>query len=188
MIFENNKVHDNGGAGLFFSRGTTNSIMRNNVVYNQPGDAYPIAVSVSESRNNQVYGNKISDSEIGITVHNPSTPGEDGVSSGNIIRGNTLERVQYAFRALSSAENTFASNAFGTVTGNHYLIGSSASITIEDQKFSNTSIRGMSGNNEVTIQKCGMIKIGGTTYDTNVTPYKKRLSDQTITVNSVAVS
>jgi mannuronan 5-epimerase len=188
MIFENNKVHDNGGAGLFFSRGTTNSIMRNNVVYNQPGDAYPIAVSVSESRNNQVYGNKISDSEIGITVHNPSTPGEDGVSSGNMIRGNTLERVQYAFRALSSAENTFASNAFRTVTGNHYLIGSSASITIENQKFSNTSIRGMSGNNEVTIQDCGMIKIGGTIYDTDATPYKKKLSGQTITVNSVSTS
>jgi hypothetical protein len=96
--------------------------------------------------------------------------------------------VKYAFRALSSAENTFENNAFGTVTGNHYLIGSSASITIKDQKFSNTSIRGVAGNNEVTIQNCGMIKIGATTYDTNVTPYKKRLSDQTITVNSVAVS
>lgn len=188
IIFENNEVHDNGGAGLFFSRATTNSIMRNNVVYNQPGDAYPIAVSVSESRNNQVYGNRISDSEIGITVHNPSNPGEEGISSDNIIRDNTLERVKYAFRALSSAENTFASNTFGTVTGNHYLIGSTASITIENQKFSNTSIRGLSGNNEVTIQDCGKIKIGGTTYDTNVTPYKKRLSDQTITVNSVALS
>ena len=188
IIFENNKVHDNGGAGIFFSRGTTNSIMRNNVVYNQPGDAYPIAVSVSESRNNQVYGNKISDSEIGITVHNPSRPDEDGVSSGNKIHDNTLERVKYAFRALSSAQNTFASNAFGTVTGNHYLIGSSASIIIENQKFSNTSIRGMSGNNEVIIQNCGVIKIGGTNYDTNITPYKKRLSDQTITVNSVAAS
>ena len=33
-----------------------------------------------------------------------------------------------------------------------------------------------------------MIKIGGYNYDTNVTPYKKRLSDQTITVNSVAPS
>jgi parallel beta-helix repeat protein len=162
--------------------------MRNNVVYNQPGDAYPVAVSVSESRNNQVYGNRISDSEIGITVHNPSKPGEEGISSDNIIRDNTLERVKYAFRALSSAENTFANNKFSTVTGNHYLIGSSASITIEDQKFSNTSIRGLSGNNEVTIQDCGKIKIGGTTYDTNVTPYKKRLSDQTITVNSVALS
>jgi poly(beta-D-mannuronate) C5 epimerase len=188
MIFEKNEVHDNGGAGLFFSRGTTNSIMRNNVVYNQPGDAYPIAISVSESRNNQVYGNKISDSEIGITVHNPSTPDEDGVSTGNIIRDNTLERVKYAFRALSSAENTFASNAFSTITGNHYLIGSSASIIIENQTFSNTSIRGMSGNNEVTIKNCGLIKIGGAIYDTKATPYTKRLSDQTITVNSVTAS
>ena len=188
MIFEKNEVHDNGGAGLFFSRGTTNSIMRNNVVYNQPGDAYPIAISVSESRDNQVYGNKISDSEIGITVHNPSTPDEDGVSTGNIIRDNTLERVKYAFRALSSAENTFASNAFSTITGNHYLIGSSASIIIENQTFSNTSIRGMSGNNEVTIKNCGLIKIGGAIYDTKATPYTKRLSDQTITVNSVTAS
>jgi poly(beta-D-mannuronate) C5 epimerase len=187
LIFENNEVHDNGGAGLFFSRGTTNSIMRNNVVYNQPGDAYPIAVSISESRNNEVYSNKVSDSEIGITVHNPTNP-DDGYSTGNTIRDNTLERVKYAFRALSSAENTFESNAFGTVTGNHYLIGSSASITIENQEFSDTSIRGMSGNNEVTIQNSGIIEIEGTTYDTDVTPYKKRLSDETITVNSVAAS
>jgi hypothetical protein len=78
--------------------------------------------------------------------------------------------------------------AFGTVTDNRYLMGFSTSITIENQKFSNTSIRGMPGNNEVIIQKCGMIKIGGTTYDANETPYKKRLSDQTITVNSVAAS
>jgi poly(beta-D-mannuronate) C5 epimerase len=188
ITFENNKVHDNSGAGIFFSRGTTNSIMRDNVVYNQAGDAYPILISVSESRDNQIYGNTVRDSEIGITVHNPSNPDEDGISSGNIIHDNTLERVKYAFRALSSAENTFASNTFGTVTGNHYLIGSSASITIKNQKFSNTSIRGMPGNNEVTIENCGMIKIGGTTYDTNVTPYKKRLSDQTITVNSVGAT
>jgi parallel beta-helix repeat protein len=185
ITFENNEVHDNGGAGLFFSRGTTNSIMRNNVVYNQPGDAYPIAVSVSESHNNRVYGNRISDSEIGITVHNPSTPDEDGVSTDNIIRGNTLERVKYAFRALSSAENTFTSNAFGTVTGNHYLIGSSASITIDHQKFSNTTIRAMSGHNDVTITKSGTIKIGSSTYNTDLTPYKTTLSGQTITINSV---
>jgi nitrous oxidase accessory protein NosD len=187
LIFENNEVHDNDGAGLFFSRATTNSIMRNNVVYNQPGDAYPIAVSISESRNNQVYGNKVSDSEIGITVHNPSKNPDDGFSTGNTIRDNTLERVQYAFRALASAENTFESNAFGTVTGNHYLIGSSASITIDNQMFSDTTIRGMSGNNEVAIQNSGIIKIGDTTYDTcNGATYKTRLSDQTITVNSVS--
>ena len=46
----------------------------------------------------------------------------------------------------------------------------------------------MSGNNEVTIQDCGMIKIGGTIYDTDDTPYKKRLSGQTIIVSSVAAS
>ena len=46
------------------------------------------------------------------------------------------------FRALSSAENTFASNAFGTVTGNHYLIGSSASITIEVYKSFPTHLSG----------------------------------------------
>jgi Right handed beta helix region len=186
IIFEENTVHDNDGTGLFFSRATTNSIMRNNVVYNQPGDAYPIAISISESQNNQIYGNKVSDSEIGITVHNPSIPDDDGVSTGNTIRDNTLERVKYAFRALASAENTFESNAFGTVTGNHYLIGSSASITIDNQMFSSTTIRGTSGNNEVTIQNSGIIEIGSTTYNTCDSPYKTRLSDRTITVNSVS--
>jgi parallel beta-helix repeat protein len=185
IIFEENTVHDNGGTGLFLSIATVNSKIRNNVVYNQPGNAFPVGISVSESRNNEVYGNKISDSLYGVTVHNPSPPSSNGISSGNKIYDNSVDNVQYGFRALASSDNTFASNTFGTVTSNHYLIGNSATITIENQKFSNTTIRAMSGQNDVTITNSGTIKIGSNTYSTDSTPYKTTLSGQTITINSV---
>jgi len=185
IVFENNVVHDNKDTGLFFSRQTTNSMIRNNEVYNQPGEAFPVAISVSESQNNQIYGNKIRDSLYGVTVHNPSTPDEDGISTDNIIRDNSFDNVQYAIRALASAKNTFASNTFGKINNDHFLISSSASIAIENQQFSNTKIRGTAGNNEVIIQKSGKINVAGTIYDTDATPYKKILNSQTITVNSV---
>ena len=93
--------------------------------------------------------------------------------------------MQYAFRALASAENTFSSNTFGTINVAHYYIGQDASIIIEYQQFSNTKIKATSGNNEVTIQNSGNINVGGTVYDTNSMPFKKTLNSQTITVNSV---
>jgi hypothetical protein len=185
IIFEQNTVHDNGGTGLFLSMATVNSKIRNNVVYNQPGNAFPVGISVSESRDNEVYGNKISDSLYGVTVHNPSPPGSSGISSGNKIHDNSVDNVQYGFRALASSDNTFATNTFGTVISNHYLIGNSASITIDHQKFSNTTIRAMAGQNDVTITNSGTIKIGSNTYNTDTSPYKTTLSDQTITINSV---
>jgi parallel beta-helix repeat protein len=185
LVFEGNTVHDNGGTALFFSKATTNSKMIGNTVYNQLGNAFPIAISVSESRNNELYNNKIYDSLYGISVHNPSPPDSDGISSGNSIHDNTVDRVKYGFRAIASSDNTFATNTFGTVTSNHYLIGSSASITIDHQKFSNTTIRAMSGNNDVTITHSGTIKIADKTYDTDTSPYKTTLSGQTITINSV---
>ena len=185
IIIEGNEVHDNNGVGLFFSRATTNSIMRNNVVYNQGGEAYPISISISESQNNQIYGNKISDSKYGISVHNPSPPDEDGASTGNVIRDNSFDNVEYAIRASASADNTFASNTFGTIHVQHFIMSSSADIKIENQTFSNTHIRGTSGNNVVTIQNSSMIEVGGVTYDTDSTPFTATLSSETITVNSV---
>jgi nitrous oxidase accessory protein NosD len=186
IVFEGNTVHDNGDTALFFSRATTNSKMMGNTVYHQ---AEGIAISVSESRNNEIFNNHVSDAVYGISVHNPSTPDSDGISSGNKIHDNTIGEngdVQYGFRAIASSSNTFATNTFGThITSNHYLIGSSSSITIDHQKFLNTTIRAMSGNNVVTITDSGIIKIGSKTYNTDTTPYKTTLSGQTITINSV---
>jgi hypothetical protein len=44
--------------------------MKNNHVHNE-GGAETIAISVSESQHNEIYGNNIKDSLYGVTVHNP---------------------------------------------------------------------------------------------------------------------
>jgi mannuronan 5-epimerase len=49
-----------GGDGIVFSRNMYDSIVRNNIVYNQP-----TGISVSQSHNNQIYNNTISNTADG---------------------------------------------------------------------------------------------------------------------------
>jgi mannuronan 5-epimerase len=183
IIFEGNEVHDNAEAGLMFSRATRDSIIRNNLVYNQYGSATPI--SISESQDNEIYGNNISNSTYGISVHNPVVLDEDGMSSGNMIYDNTFDGVQYALRAMASSDNTFSNNAFGNVTDYHYIMTLDASIDIEDQIFSSVNIRGISGDNTLSIQDSGIITIDNNMdHDTDVEPYTQVLSSQTINIDS----
>ena len=183
IIFEGNEVHDNAEAGLMFSRATRDSIIRNNLVYNQYGSATPI--SISESQDNEIYGNNISNSTYGISVHNPAVLDEDGMSSGNMIYDNTFDGVQYALRAMASSDNTFSNNAFGNVTDYHYIMTLDASIDIEDQIFSSVNIRGISGDNTLSIQDSGIITIDNNMdHDTDVEPYTQVLSSQTINIDS----
>ena len=183
VIFEANEVYNNAGSGLMFSRATHDSIIRNNVIYNQYGSAYPI--SISESQNNEIYGNTISNSTTGISVHNPLQLDEDGMSSGNRIYNNTFDGVQNAMRAVASSNNTFSSNVFGNVTDFHYIMTSNASMDIENQIFDMANIRGVSGSNTLSIRGSGTIDIDNTTnHDTEIEPYTQMLSGQTINVNS----
>jgi mannuronan 5-epimerase len=77
MLIENNKVYHNAGDGIDFSRNMYNSVASNNVVYDET-----IGVYVSQSHNNQVYANTISNCGTGIYINSGST--------SNKIFGNTL--------------------------------------------------------------------------------------------------
>ena len=183
VIFEGNEVYNNAGSGLMFSLATHDSIIRNNVIYNQYESAYPI--SISESQNNEIYGNTISNSTTGVSVHNPLQLDEDGMSSGNRIYNNTFDGVQNAMRAVASSNNTFSSNVFGNVTDFHYIMTSNASMDIENQIFDMANIRGVSGSNTLSIRDSGTIVIDNTTnHDTEIEPYTQTLSGQTVNVNS----
>jgi len=182
VLFDNNVVHDNSDTGLFFSRQTTNSEMKNNLVYNQPT---AFSISVYQSQNNQIHGNAIRDSTNGITVHNPSPPDAYGKSTGNKIFDNSFQNVQTAIRALASSENTFSNSLFETVSNVHFSVGQAASITIENQKFADTKIKGDATQNEVIIQKSGLIAIGDVNYDTDATPFRKIVTSQTLIINSI---
>jgi poly(beta-D-mannuronate) C5 epimerase len=183
VIFEGNEVYNNAGSGLMFSRATHDSIIRNNVIYNQYESAYPI--SISESQNNEIYGNHISNSTTGISVHNPLELDEEGMSTDNRIYNNTFDGVQNAMRAVASSNNTFSSNVFGNVTDFHYIMTSNASMDIENQVFDMANIRGVLGGNTLSIQDSGRVIIDNTVnHDTDTEPYTQILSGQTINVNS----
>ncbi|HYV51874.1 MAG TPA: right-handed parallel beta-helix repeat-containing protein, partial [Candidatus Eisenbacteria bacterium] len=77
ILIENNKVYHNAGDGIDFSRNMYNSVASNNVVYDEPTGVY-----VSQSHNNQINANTISNCGTGIYINSGST--------SNKIYGNTL--------------------------------------------------------------------------------------------------
>jgi parallel beta-helix repeat protein len=110
---------------------------------------------------------------------------EDGMSSGNMIYDNTFDSVQYAIRALASSDNTFSNNAFSNVTDYHYIITWDASIDIENQIFSSVNIRGILGDNTLSIRDSGIITIDNNMdHDTDAEPYTQVLSSETINIDS----
>jgi mannuronan 5-epimerase len=99
ILIEKNKVHDNAENGIDFSRNMTNSIARNNIVYNEPSGIF-----VSQSHNDQIYNNTISNNRAGINVNSGS--------SNNKLYDNTI--MNSKSRAIlinnGSSGNTFTAN------------------------------------------------------------------------------
>jgi mannuronan 5-epimerase len=99
ITIENNEVYNNKESGIMFSRNMYNSIARNNYVHNEG-----IAIFVSQSHNNEIYNNTISDSSNAIYLNNSS--------SNNIIHHNTV---------INSPKGI---NAFGAGGGNTFYLNS----------------------------------------------------------------
>jgi poly(beta-D-mannuronate) C5 epimerase len=68
ILIEKNVVYNNSGSGISFSRNMTNSIARDNYLHEQNK-----AILVSQSHNNKIYNNTISNSNPGITLLNASS-------------------------------------------------------------------------------------------------------------------
>jgi mannuronan 5-epimerase len=124
ILIENNKVHHNAEDGIDFSRNMYNSIARNNVVYDEAK-----AIFVSQSHNNQISNNTISNSGDGFNVNSGSTNNKmydntimnskshailiNNGSSGNIFTSNKI--VGSTPQGLkisqdSTSKNTFSDN------------------------------------------------------------------------------
>ncbi len=127
VIIENNKVHNNAGEGLDFSRNMYNSIARNNIVYNEPK-----GILVSQSHNNMIYNNTISTSGDGINVGYGSTR--------NKIYDNTImNSISDALLVnKGSLENTFSSNKIVSATPQGLKINQDA--TSKNNVFSNNQL------------------------------------------------
>jgi len=132
ILIENNKVHDNAGDGIDFSRNMFNSLVRNNIVYNEP-----TGITVSQSHNNQIYNNTISKSGTGINVNSGST--------NNKIQGNTItDSINNAILINDdSSGNTFSSNKIVSPTPQGLKIEQDG--TSKNNVFSSNQIVGEGG-------------------------------------------
>ena len=100
ILIENNKVHDNAGSGIMFSRNMSSSLARNNIVYNEDNGIF-----ISQSHNNQIYKNIVSNSTQGINVGSGS--------ASNKIYNNTIIRSSSHGISVSTSDaaaNTIYSN------------------------------------------------------------------------------
>lgn len=102
ITIENNTVNNNTKMGIMLSRNMTDSIIRNNNVGNEDR-----GIVISESSNNQIYNNTVSESGTGIDL--------DKESFENVILNNTILDIEDPEDALeiehgSEDQNTLFSN------------------------------------------------------------------------------
>ncbi len=190
ILIEGNKVENNTGAGIFFSRNMYDSIARNNHVYNSS-----IGITVSESPNNHIYNNTIeSATSSGIRLVNPAVP-DDGLTEDNLVYNNIISSSEDGIQATRSHDNILENNKFFNISSSEYRLSGNASIIIRGQDFDNTLIAeaGSATRNIVEIVDSGTIEVNdlddddeeGIYYNTDDTPYRKRMSDgDSILINS----
>jgi parallel beta-helix repeat protein len=192
ILVEGNKVEDNIRAGIFFSRNMTDSIARNNQIYNATS-----GIIVSESRDNQVYDNTIeAATSEGILLFNPSELDDGGFTEDNSVYNNTILSSATGINAIRSYNNILEKNTFSNIASSEYLLSRNSSIIIVDRDFDNVLITegGSPTDNLVEIAYSGTIEVTeinnqGITerdfYNTDNEPYRKRLSNgDNIIVNS----
>jgi parallel beta-helix repeat protein len=86
ILIEKNVVYNNTGAGIAFSRNMTNSIVRDNYLYDQGR-----AIHVSESHNNEIYNNTVSNAKSAITLISGSSANK--IHDNNILNSTTPLRI-----------------------------------------------------------------------------------------------
>ena len=127
ILIENNKVHDNAENGIDFSRNMYNSIAKNNIVYNEAQGIF-----VSQSHNNQIFNNTISDSTEGIYVNSGST--------NNKMYYNTImnSKSHAILIKNASSTNTFVSNKIVSANKQGLIINQDP--TSRNNTFSNNQV------------------------------------------------
>jgi mannuronan 5-epimerase len=114
IVIEDNKVYNNTKMGIMFSRNMFDSIARNNVISNEDK-----GIVISESNNNKVYNNIVSDSDSGLDM--------DKDSFDNVVYNNTIINISDPSEALhlrdgASEQNMHYSNTLINVSGERIIL------------------------------------------------------------------
>jgi mannuronan 5-epimerase len=191
ILIEENEVENNIKAGIFFSRNASDSIARNNQIYNATS-----GIIVSESPTNEVYNNTIEGATSeGILLFNPSEP-DEGMTEDNLVYNNAILSSATGINATRSYDNILENMLFSNITSSEYLLTLNSNITIVDRDFDNVLIAegGSATDNLVEVAYSGTIEVTEMNdqgipernfYNTDNEPYRKRLSNgDNIIVNS----
>ena len=121
IIIEDNEVYNNTDAGIMFSRNMHDSIARNNYVHDEKR-----CIFVSQSHDNEIYNNRVSNCKDGIHVQHDS--------SDNKIYNNTiLNSDNGILDETDTNANTFQSNTIINAKEDEISVEDSA-LESEDQK------------------------------------------------------
>jgi parallel beta-helix repeat protein len=156
ITIEGNIVEHNRDYGIFFSRNMTDSVARNNDIYNTT-----IGIMVSESPYNQIHNNKIERATSqGIRLQNPQIP-DDGLTQRNWVYNNTVINSGEGVGAASSHDNTLENNEFSNITSAEYMLSGNSGIIIREQFFDNALIaeEGSATQSLVEIVDSGTIQV-----------------------------
>jgi mannuronan 5-epimerase len=201
ILIEGNTAHHNTNAGIVFSRNMTNSVARNNHIYNAT-----TAISLTESPNNQIYNNTIeSATDEGILLFDPEVV-DDGFTEGNIVYDNVISSSEDGIRATNSHDNVLENNTFRDIELSNYRLSLNSNIEIRGQNFDDVLIvvGDPSTENLVEIVDSGIIEVTdgandddddddneeqqeneSNSYNTDIEHYTRILSDEdSIRVNS----
>jgi len=113
FLVENNTIHDNNRGktglsyGIFFSRMSDHNIARNNIIFNET-----IGIDLSQSSNNEVYGNKIFGTTRGIYLRSD----KESIATNNYIHDNEIWDSEINIDIVDSRGNTIVNNT-NTVYG-----------------------------------------------------------------------
>lgn len=134
ILVEGNTVHHNSNAGIFFSRNMSDSIARNNHVYNAS-----TGILLSESPNNQVYNNIIEGAtDEAVLLFNPTVP-DDGLTANNHVYQNIISNSDDGIRTTVSHDNILENNTFHNIASNEYH-SENSSMIIRGQVFDDALI------------------------------------------------
>ncbi len=135
ILIEGNTAYHNTDGGIVFSRNMTNSIARNNHIYNAT-----TAISLSESPNNQIYNNTIENAtDEGILLVNPEEI-DDGFTKDNIVYDNVIFSSEDGIRATNSHDNILENNTFHDIESSEYRLSLNSDIVIRGQNFDDAII------------------------------------------------
>ncbi|MDQ3969299.1 MAG: right-handed parallel beta-helix repeat-containing protein, partial [Thermoproteota archaeon] len=136
ILIDGNLAEHNSNAGIFFSRNMTDSIARNNHIYNSS-----TGITVSESPNNQIYNNTIEGAtDEGILLFTPEIPDDGAVTENNLVYNNTIINSENGIVATGSHDNIVENTTFFDIEESEYRLSGDSSIRIRGQHLDNPLI------------------------------------------------